>query len=138
MGFFSFLGALSPVQMIVDHFCARLFQGAKAIGQDHQGNIYFTAPARKGYNHQRRWVMYHGEAEATRVPAEWHGWLHHQTDRIPDASHVSFRRLWQKPHQPNLTFTQSAHRPKGHMLHKNPIDYTTQHVESWTPDSLKD
>ena len=31
----------------------------------------------------RRWVLYNGEAEASRIPPAWHGWMHHRTDVPP-------------------------------------------------------
>jgi len=39
------------------------------VGEDDQGNTYYET--RDG---KRRWVIYNGEAEASRVAAEWHGW----------------------------------------------------------------
>ena len=40
--------------------------------------------ARKNYNHERRWVDYSsGNVEASEVPPEFHGWLHHQTNDFP-------------------------------------------------------
>ena len=40
------------------------------VGRDEQGNIYYQAEGGR-----RRWVVYEGEAEASRIPPEWHGWL---------------------------------------------------------------
>ena len=109
MGFFSFLGVLSPVhiQMVT------LMRGAKKVGRDQFGNTYYQASPRKGYKNPRRWVMYKEAPEASAVPAEWHGWLHHQTDVVPEEGAESFRRSWQKPHQPNRTCTNLAYRPPG-------------------------
>lgn len=130
MGFFSFLGALSPVHIHL----VTLITGAKKVGTDSTGNRYFCAKARPGYKHDRRWVIYKGAAEATKVPAEWHGWLHHQSDDIPDSRTPSFRRPWQKPHFPNLTGTTAAYRPPGHILSGGHRDAATGDYQSWTPD----
>ena len=51
------------------------------VGSDAQGNEYFRAkkPYPKGHpfaGKERRWVIYNGPNDASRVPAEWHGWLH--------------------------------------------------------------
>ena len=32
---------------------------------------------------RRRWVIYKGYADASRVPSDWHGWLHHTFDTPP-------------------------------------------------------
>ena len=42
------------------------------VGDDDQGNLFYET--RDG---KRRWVIFNGEAEASRVGPEWHGWLHH-------------------------------------------------------------
>ena len=56
-------------------FTAR--KGVK-VGEDDQGNVYYTT--RDG---GRRWVIYNGEVEASRISADWHGWLHHTFDQPP-------------------------------------------------------
>src|SRR3546814_3251531 len=59
-------------------------------------------------------LAYNGLAEASKVPPEWHGWLHHLTDTPPEAT--APRYAWQKEHMPNLTGTRYAYRPPGHVL----------------------
>ena len=49
----------------------------REVGRDAQGNVYFVAkPGRR----ERRWVIYNGEPEASRIPPEWHLWLHKTVD----------------------------------------------------------
>lgn len=80
------------------------------VGTDGAGNRYYRAKDDSG----RRWVIYNGLAEASRVPPEWHGWLHHTVDDLPTASGTTYvPREWEKPHQPNLTGTPLAYRPAG-------------------------
>ena len=133
MGFFSFLGALSPAHINL----VTIVTGAQKIGTDPTGNRYYRAKARKGYNHERRWVLYKGAPEATKVPPEWHGWLHHQTDAIPSNDTASFRRTWQKPHVQNLTGTNAAYRPPGHVLSGGARDAATGDYEAWSPDQVQ-
>ena len=64
---------------------------------------------------------------------EWFGWLHHQSDRVPESGEESFRRLWQKPHNPNLTGTAQAYRPPGHLLKGGQRDKATGDYEAWRP-----
>ena len=130
MGLFSFLGVLSPVHIGF----VTLFSGARRVGRDTYGNTYYHAKARKGYKHERRWVIYKGVAEASKVPPEWHGWLHHQTDAVPSDNTNSFRRPWQKPHQPNMTGTTGAYRPPGHLLEGGKRDKATGDYEAWKPE----
>ncbi|MCC7305525.1 MAG: NADH:ubiquinone oxidoreductase subunit NDUFA12 [Alphaproteobacteria bacterium] len=128
MGFFSFLGVLSPVHI----YWTNIVTGAKSVGRDQLGNKYYRAKPIKGYKRERRWVIYKGAPEASKVPPEWHGWLHHQTDRIP-TEEESFRREWQKPPQQNLTGTNAAYRPPGHVLSGGRRDAATGDYEAWRP-----
>jgi NADH:ubiquinone oxidoreductase subunit len=129
MGLLSFLGALSPAHIKVFTWTS----GGTMIGMDSAGNKYYRAKARAGYKRERRWVMYKGAPESTKVPPEWHGWLHHQSDDIPSANAESFRRPWQKPHKPNMTGTAEAYRPPGHILKGGQRDAATGDYEAWRP-----
>jgi NADH:ubiquinone oxidoreductase subunit len=82
---------------------------------------------------ERRWVIYNGEIEASRVPPEWHVWLHHTSDEIPPEGGPP-RQPWQKDHQPNLTGTGHAYRPPGHTLKGGRRDRATGDYEPWTPE----
>lgn len=124
----SLLGSLSPAHITF----VTLTSGAKNVGTDSEGNKYYAAKPRKGYKRERRWVIYKGAPEASKVPAEWHGWLHHQTDALP-TEEESFRRPWQKPHTPNLTGTNQAYRPPGHLLNGGQREKATGDYEAWTP-----
>lgn len=129
MGFFSFLGVLSPAHISLFTIFAR----GKKIGTDTLGNVYHEAPARKGYPRPRRWVMYKGAPEASSVPPEWHGWLHHQTNTVPNENTPSYRRDWQKPPVQNMTGTTAAYLPDGHLLGKGRRARATGDYEAWTP-----
>lgn len=129
MGLFSFLGVLSPAHIKVFTWTA----GGKRIGRDEEGNTYYQAKPRPGYKRPRRWVMYKGAPDASKVPPEWHGWLHYQTDAIPSNDTAAPRRKWQKPHEPNKTGTSEAYRPPGHVLSGGKRDDVTGDYEAWTP-----
>ncbi len=130
MGLFSFLGVLSPAHISF----VTLFSGAQKVGVDSLGNKYFRAKPRKGYKRERRWVIYNGVPEASKVPPEWHGWLHHQTDVVPQQVGLSYRRPWQKAHVQNLTGTTQAYRPPGHVLEGGKRDKATGDYEAWKPE----
>ena len=124
-----FLGSMSPAHITWVTWTS----GGRRVGRDALGNTYYRARPRKGYKLERRWVIYKGAPEASNVPPEWHGWLHHQTDTVPDPRGGSFRREWQKPHQPNLTGTLQAYMPPGHILKGGQRDKATGDYEAWRP-----
>jgi len=129
MGLLNFLGALSPAH--INFFT--LMSGGQRVGQDSCGNTYYRAKARAGYKRERRWVMFEGAPEASKVPPEWHGWLHYQTDDVPDQAAPSFRKFWQKPHQENLSGTTWAYRPPGHVTNGGQRDKATGDYTAWVP-----
>ena len=52
------------------------------VGQDEFGNVYYKG-GKDSEGRTRRWVIYSGYAEASAIPAGWHGWMHHRTDVSP-------------------------------------------------------
>lgn len=105
----------------------------EAVGTDQFGNQYFQDRKQIAGRRRRRWVIYNGEAEASRVPPDWHGWLHYTVDAPPPKDGLP-RRDWQKDHQPNLTGTAEAYRPPGHVLASGRRDKATGDYEPWTPN----
>ena len=96
------------------------------VGEDAQGNIFYRSADDK-----RRWVIYNGEAEASRVTPEWHGWLHHTFDQPPTEAPLP-RQTWEKPHLENLTGTMLAYAPAGSIRRAAPVD--RRDYEAWTPE----
>lgn len=104
----------------------------RPVGSDAAGNRYFETKRPRLNVRTRRWVLYAGAGDASEVPPEWHAWLHHTTDApIAEAA----RRSWQLPHQPNLTGTPGAYRPRGHDYRGGHRPHATGDYESWTPGS---
>ena len=105
----------------------------RQVGTDAYGNRYFVHKGgRLRDGRQMRWVLYKGLTEASKVPAEWHGWLHHFVDETPSDGDRP-RYDWQKEHTPNLTGTRHAYRPPGHVLQGGARDKATGDYEPWTP-----
>lgn len=96
------------------------------VGEDDQGNRYYET--RDG---KRRWVIFNGEAEASRVNADWHGWLHHTWNETPSDKPLA-HKSWEKPHEENLTGTQLAYAPAGSLRRATPT--SRQDYEAWTPE----
>lgn len=97
------------------------------VGEDGQGNVYY-----RNRDDSRRWVIYNGEAEASKIPSGWHGWMHHRTDVAPVDEEYKLR-FWEKPHQENLTGTARAYRPKGSILTPSSRPAVTGDYQSWSP-----
>ncbi len=103
------------------------------VGTDAEGNRYYRSKRVRPGQREKRWVVFNGgESEATRVPPEWHGWLHHMF-KDPPAPDNPLRRPWQKPHNPNLTGTAEAYLPRGHVLRGGARPPATGDYEAWTP-----
>ena len=111
--------------------------GAKLIGKDAQGNRYYEATGKGNTfadGRTRRWVVYHGVAEASRVPTEWHGWLHHTVD-VPPTEENYVPKPWEKDHLPNMTGTPLAYHPQGSLyLAGKPGEEPWQDYEPWSPN----
>ncbi len=105
----------------------------KEVGRDEFGNIYYEG----GVNSDgltRRWVIYKGQSEASAIPPGWHGWMHYRVNTPPSAETYKPRE-WQKPHQPNLTGSPAAYRPKGSLLGNRHRPQVTGDYDAWTPGS---
>ena len=96
------------------------------VGEDAEGNTYFQTRDAK-----RRWVIYNGEAEASRVPPDWHGWLHHTYDAPPTKAPLK-HKAWEQPHQENLTGTPVSYAPPGSIRRGEPA--AKRDYDAWTPE----
>ena len=102
------------------------------VGTDEFGNRYYRSKGRRLQGRERRWVLYKGKAEASKVPPEWHAWLHHTTD-APLSEKAAQARPWQKEHNPNLSGSIDAYRPRGHDFKGGQRARATGDYEAWTP-----
>jgi NADH:ubiquinone oxidoreductase subunit len=116
---------------VVSRFLLSL--SARHIGTDQYGNQYYQGRRRYRNGVRKRFVIYQGQPEASKVPAEWHGWLHH-TEEMPPPADGYPRKPWQKDHLPNLTGTVYAYRPSGHLLAGNKRKPATGDYEAWKPE----
>lgn len=96
------------------------------VGEDEQGNIFYQSKGGK-----RRWVIYNGESEASRVGTEWHGWLHFTYDEPPTVAPLP-RRNWELPHRPNETGTAEAYHPTGSLHRASPAP--RRDYDAWQPE----
>jgi len=103
------------------------------VGTDADGNRYYQDKRMiAGMRRRKRWVIYNGVVEASRVPADWHGWLHYTTDVLPPVGGPP-RRPWQKDHLPNLSGTPLAYHPPGSAVAENRDSKPKPSYEAWRP-----
>lgn len=108
----------------------RIFTARKGekVGEDNEGNIYYQT---KGG--ERRWVIYNGLSEASRVSADWHGWLHHTFD-TPPTDEPLLVKPWEKPHQHNATGGAEAYHPTGSQYSNADRPHVSGDYEAWEPN----
>ncbi|MCH6578305.1 MAG: NADH:ubiquinone oxidoreductase subunit NDUFA12 [Alphaproteobacteria bacterium] len=105
------------------------------VGTDKAGNLYYRQRVKPGKTagrqRERRWVIYRGEDEASKVPADWSAWLHHTVAEAPTGPEESYP--WQKENAANPTGTDDAYRPPGSVLRGAKRAKATGDYEPWRP-----
>lgn len=112
------------------------------VGTDSLNNRYYEEKRPRQDRKSKRWVRYHNQGflteffgrlpDASRVSPEWHGWLHH-TAELPPTRQSRAHYGWEKPPQSNLTGTQAAYLPPGHLARGARHAPTTAEYEPWRP-----
>ena len=103
-------------------FIYTLFTG-KLIGHDQFGNKYYSNS--KG----RRWVIYKDNIESSKIPPDWHSWIHFLKINKPSNEEKKF--LWQKQYEENLTGTARAYKPEGSLT--SGLKKNMEKNEIWKP-----
>jgi len=103
----------------------------KPVGVDEEGNRYYEG-GQDSEGRTRRWVIYNGLSEASRIPPGWHGWMHHRVDTPPTRDGYK-PHAWEKPHEANNTGSWKAYRPKGSILRAGDRPQVTGDYDAWTP-----
>lgn len=111
-----------------------IFRRGKYVGSDSFGNRYFEARDKKdAYDkHKRRWVVYKGYADASKIPPEWHGWMHYIYDTPPSQQDLP-RQSWERDHVPNMSGTPYATFPPGSLNAKASREKASGDYEAWKP-----
>ena len=94
----------------------------KFVGKDDLDNKYYQN--KKG----KRWVIYKGEINASKIDSDWFSWIHYQTDKIP-SENPEKKHIWQKPHKDNKTGTRESYKPN--TIDKKAKDF--KKYETWKP-----
>ena len=104
-----------------------IWRNGRKVGTDHLGNVYYAA--KKG---GRRFVIYNGPNDASRIPPEWFSWLHHQIDGVPDEALPPAPKFLREA-TPNQTGTPDAYRPSGALERGGQRAAASGDYEAWTP-----
>lgn len=102
------------------------------VGTDAEGNRYYQERRAPKDRPRARWVMYKGKAEASRIPPEWHAWLHRTIDTPPSEAKRP-AKPWQKEHRANPTGTPAAYHPPGSEYKGGRRAKATGDYEPWRP-----
>ena len=103
------------------------FHDCGTWSEDDEGNIYYQEKGGR-----KRWVIYNpenGDIEASRVSADWHGWLHYTTDALPSEEPL-VRKDWEIDHIANQTGGDGAYSPLAAGVRAT----TTGDYEAWRPE----
>ena len=93
------------------------------VGSDEFGNKYY-----RNKSDTRRWVIYKDVIDASKIPPEWHSWIHKIIKSTPDK--IKFSNYeWQKKYTENLTGTTKSYNPN--LKNKN---FKKKKYKSWQPD----
>lgn len=98
------------------------------VGTDQLGNIYYQSK-----DGARRWVIYNGSNDASRIPPDWYSWMHRLIDGLPEESLPPAPAFLMEP-TPNLTGTPRAYRPSGSLDRGGHRAAASGDYQAWTPD----
>jgi NADH:ubiquinone oxidoreductase subunit len=99
------------------------------VGKDEAGNLYYQDKKKPS----RRWVIYNGSNDGSRVPPAWNAWLKGTIQDLPDQALPPIRKF-QKDPLPNLTGTMAAFRPSGALGSGRIRPASTGDYEPWIPE----
>ena len=101
------------------------------VGEDSDGNVYYQERRIPKGRRRRRWVVYKGPDEASRIPPEWHAWLHYTVDAIPDPNKLTVKP-WQQDHLHNRDGCRVS--PPGTYARRRAAFGSDGDYQPWTPN----
>lgn len=97
------------------------------VGRDADGNVYYES------KDGRRWVLYHTDNDSSRVPPEWHGWLHRTRANPPTAVPLPVKS-WELPWRPNPTGSAGVELPSGSLAASGMRAPAAADYRAWSPE----
>jgi NADH:ubiquinone oxidoreductase subunit len=107
--------------------------GGELVGEDEHGNRYYRERRAPAWRKERRWVVFSRDADPTRVPTGWVGWLHKRIEKAPSEQPLP-APCWEKERLPNLTGTPGAYLPPGAIERGGHRAPATGDYEAWRPE----
>ncbi|MFV9875226.1 MAG: NADH-ubiquinone oxidoreductase subunit NDUFA12 family protein [Rickettsiales endosymbiont of Dermacentor nuttalli] len=102
---------------------------AKKVGEDNFGNKYYLSKCLNAEKKPKRIILYKGVAEPSKIPPLWHSWIHYKTDVVPNSNTYQ----WQNKRTVNMTGTDLAYMPPGHVNKEAKHDRTINDYQPWQP-----
>ena len=99
------------------------------VGKDDAGNVYYEEKK----DPARRWVIYNGSNDGSRVPPGWQLWLKGTIEELPEKALPAPRKFQALP-TGNLTGTMAAFRPDGALGSGKIRPASTGDYEPWIPE----
>ncbi|HET9811924.1 MAG TPA: NADH:ubiquinone oxidoreductase subunit NDUFA12 [Sphingomicrobium sp.] len=99
------------------------------VGSDEQGNVYYQSKK----DPARRWVIYNGNNDGSRVPPGWQLWLRGSIEELPEKA-LPPKRPFEKKPEPNATGTMAAFRPDGALGSGRVRPAATGDYQPWIPE----
>lgn len=112
----------------------KIFLSCNKVGDDEFGNSYYEEKHRSN-NKKKRYVIYNGIIESSKVPSEWHHWLHYTSEEVPVNNSNNKKYSWQKIHLPNLIGTSHSYSPSTNSKRAEDKK-ANKSYQSWTPENL--
>lgn len=101
----------------------------REVGRDEFGNVYLQHKK----DPTRRWVIYPGANDGSRVAPQWQAWLKNTIDDLPEKS-LPPRRPFEKPAEANHTGTFAAYKPGGSLAGHGVRPAATGDYQAWKPE----
>ncbi|QIL02970.1 NADH:ubiquinone oxidoreductase subunit NDUFA12 [Sphingomonas sinipercae] len=99
------------------------------VGRDDAGNVYYQHSKHPG----RRWVIYDGANDGSRVPPQWQAWLKGTIEALPEQA-LPPKRAFERAPVPNATGTMAAFRPDGALGSGKIRPASTGDYKPWIPE----
>jgi NADH:ubiquinone oxidoreductase subunit len=103
----------------------------KFVGKDYFGNSYYRSIFKRA-GKEKRWVIFSGMVEGSKIPPKWYRWIHYISDKLP-IEEINEQHFWQQPYAPNHTGTDKAYYPiENKFRNNNQLNY-----KSWNPNEIE-
>ena len=100
---------------------------------DEIGNLYYSNNVNYNDLNAKRWVIFNGEIEASKIPPHWHAWLHKSID-IPPLNYSNINIHGKKIMKKMLTGTDKTLIIQILILYQKTINLMhTSDYETWNP-----